>query len=93
MRIKPMDTSDLPCLCGGENGKPCKTGSVTAYWDEERERWIYRCGRGESGGAFSEGTIWRVLFELRSGISTRNSVPGTSRTGVAQPREMQPTTA
>jgi len=68
MRTKPMDTSDLPCLCGGENGVPCNTGSITAQWDDTRERWTYRCGRGEKGATFSEGTIWRVLFALRSGI-------------------------
>ena len=73
MRTKPMDTSDLPCLCGGENGVPCNTGSITAQWDDARERWTYRCGRGEKGATFSEGTIWRVLFALRSGISGRRA--------------------
>ncbi len=73
MRTKPMDTSDLPCLCGGENGVPCKTGSITANWDDAGERWTYRCGRGEKGATFSEGTIWRVLFALRSGIGAQRS--------------------
>lgn len=71
MRTKPMDTRDLPCLCGGANGVPCKTGSITAHWDDARERWTYRCGSGERGATFSEGTIWRVLFALRSGIGAR----------------------
>ena len=71
MRTKPMDTSDLPCLCGGENGVPCDTGSITAHWDDARERWSYLCGRGEKSATFSEGTIWRVLFALRSGIGAQ----------------------
>jgi hypothetical protein len=89
MRTKPMDTSDLPCLCGGENGKPCKTGSITAHWDGERDRWIYRCGRGEKGDTFSEGTIWRVLFALRSGSVARHAAAPIIASSAMQARGME----